>query len=162
MTCSTSGNKLSRIFRTATIESTSCGSGSWRRGRDGCRVNDLLHDSPRDSLLRPDTREAVRPRAPELRHAVIVVEAEVPRAGLRGGGCFRNVGRELHLVPTPWPWLSSVPVGRYGATLQPRPSRRSSAHASAMSGAVAPAAYVRLPQRCQQPAVDIMKSRKCG
>ena len=57
---------------------------------DRCRVDDLLHDVPRDSLLRPDASEAIRPRAPELRHAVVVVEVEVPRAGLLGGGCLRN------------------------------------------------------------------------
>ena len=58
---------------------------------DGHNIDNLLHDVPRDSLLRPrHGRQPVRPRAPELRHAVIVVEAEVPRAGLLGCGFFRN------------------------------------------------------------------------
>ena len=56
---------------------------------DRHRVGDLLHSAPRDSPLRPDVDETVRPRAPELRHAV-VVEKEVLRAGLLGGGCLRN------------------------------------------------------------------------
>ena len=52
---------------------------------DRCRVDDLLHDAPRDSLLRPDVGETVRPRAPELGHATVVGE-KVLRAGLLGKG----------------------------------------------------------------------------
>ena len=35
MTCSTSGNELSRIFSTSTTESTICGTGVWRSGTTG-------------------------------------------------------------------------------------------------------------------------------
>ena len=39
-------------------------------------------------------------------------------------------------VPAPWPWLFSGPVGRYGASLLPGPSRRSSVHTSSKHGGV--------------------------
>ena len=85
MTCSTSGKELSKIFSTSITESTSCGSGAWRSGTTGA-----LHDAPRDSLLRPGhAKHPVQPRAPEHQHA-IVVEEEVLRARLLGGGFFQN------------------------------------------------------------------------
>ena len=50
-------------------------------------VSKLLHSVPQNLLPRPDLVGAVRPGAPELRHAIIV-EKEVLRAGLLGG--FQN------------------------------------------------------------------------
>ena len=49
-------------------------------------------------------------RAPELRHAV-VVEKEVLRAGLRGGGCFRNVAVYFISNPPPGPGCPLSPWG---------------------------------------------------
>ena len=69
------------------------------------------HDVPRDSLLRPDAGEAVRPRAAELWHAVIVVEEEVLRAGLLGGGCFRNFAMWCISNPPPAPGHRQSPWG---------------------------------------------------
>ena len=80
---------------------------------DGHNIDNLLHDAPRDSLLRPDVDETVRPRAPELRRAV-VVEVEVPRAGLLLGG-----------PPRPLPW------GLRGVLTRQGPLRRSDARAVA-------------------------------
>ena len=51
----------------------------------------MLQCVPQCPLLRPDASEAVRPRSPELQHAVVVVEPKVPRARLLGSGFFRNV-----------------------------------------------------------------------
>ena len=47
--------------------------------------------------------------------------------------------RTTRLSPPPWPWLSSGSLGRYGASLQPGPWRRSSVHTASMHGGVAPA-----------------------
>ena len=148
MTCSTSGTKLSRIFRTATIESTSCGSGSWRRGRTGAEsaICTTIRRGTRSCGLTPERRSGREPPSSGTLSLSSRLKYRVPGSE---GWVLPERGRVLHLEPTPWPWLSPVPVGRCGATLQPGPSRRSSAHASAMSGAVAPAAFVRLPQRCQ-------------
>ena len=102
MTCSTSGNKLSRIFRTSTTEPTICGSEVWRRGKTGAL-------SMICSTMRRGTRsgETVRPRASELRHE-IVVEEEVLSARLLGEWVPPQLGRVLLVVPTPRPWPSSV------------------------------------------------------
>ena len=71
------------------------------------------HDAPRDSLLRHDVGETVRPRAPELGHAIIVEVKELGagRAGLVGGWVPPELGRALLLEPTPRPWPSSVLLG---------------------------------------------------
>ena len=114
MTCSTSGNDLSRIFSTSTTESL--------RHRhveelnNGHSIDSLLHDAPRDSLLRPDVNETVRPRAPELRHA-IVVEEEVLRAGLLGGGFTRNSAVNFVSYPPPGPGHALSPWGGVVLTL---------------------------------------------
>ena len=68
-------------------------------------------------------------------------------------------GRVLHLVPTPWPWLSSVPLVRYGATLQPRPSRRSSAHASTDERSRRSRRLRAAPAEMSTPAVNITEIR---
>ena len=88
---------------------------------DGCRVDDLLHDAPRDSLR----RQPVRPRAPELQHA-IVVEEEVLRAGLLGGGCLRN--STVYFFSNPPRPLPSSGAVRCGAGTRQGPLRRSGVH----------------------------------
>ena len=77
------------------------------------------------------------------------------------GGVIRPMASYNSSLSSPWPWLSSGPVERYSASLQPGPWRRSSAHVAAMSGAVALFAAWRQPVAMPTPAiVDIMKSQK--
>ena len=64
-------------------------------------------------------------------------------------------------VPPPWPWQSSGPVVRCGATLLPGPSGRSSVHTANMHGGVAPAAAWRLPGRGQHQACQPLKPFSC-
>ena len=80
-----------------------------RQTRDG--VDDLLHSVSLCPFLRHDASEAVRPRPPELRHAVVVSEVEVPRAGLLEGGFFRNVAVQCTSYPLPTPGLLLSPWG---------------------------------------------------
>ena len=112
-------------------------------------VDNLLNGAPQIQLLHPGQGgDPVRPRPAGL----FIKETEELRlvcvweGGRRGPGTWPCSASR---APTPRPWLSSGPVGRSGATLQPGPWRRTSAHAATWSGAVAPAAYARLPQRCQ-------------
>ena len=63
-----------------------------------------------------------------------------------GSGEVPDRRRKVHLAPTPRPWLSFVLV-RSGAYSLPGPLRRSSAHVSAMSGAVAADDAVQLQKR---------------
>ena len=92
---------------------------------------------PQNLLLRPGQgRHPVRPRPAGL----FVVEAEELRLGCGGVPDRRRV---VQLVPTPRPWQSSVLV-RSGSFSLPGPLRRSSAHVSAMSGAVAADVAVQL------------------
>ena len=86
------------------------------------------------------------------RRAVVSAPAAAPQrevSAVRGEDSSGPWRRTTRLSPLPWPWLSSGPLGRYGASLQPGPWRRSSAHVATMTGAVALYAAKRLPLRCQ-------------
>ena len=64
-----------------------------------------------------------------------------------GGRGFCRRGTSYSSCSSPPALAIFGPLGRYGALSRPGPSRRSSAHVAAMSGAVAVAASSRLPQR---------------
>ena len=64
-----------------------------KRRHDQRAVDDLHHGAPLISLLRPDLAKLVRPRSPELRHAVT---CRAP-----GGGCFRIFAVQRASNPPP-------------------------------------------------------------
>ena len=133
ITCSRTGNVALKNTRT----STSCPHHLRHRSiehRQGHNVDGLLHDAPLNPLLRTrHVEQTVWPGATDGWHLVKVL-------GCLPSGEWGSSGSSpcsSTRSPTPRPWLSSGPVGRYGATLQPGPLRRSSAHVATMSGAVA-------------------------
>ena len=91
-------------------------------------VDDLLHAALRDSLLRSDVSETVRPGAPELRHAVVVEEA-VLRVGLLEGEFVRNSAVQCTSRSSSPAPASSILV-RSGAKSRPGPWRSTAARAS--------------------------------
>ena len=105
-----------------------------RTSRQHSNGNDnLVHGVPQNLHLRPGQgRHPVRPRPAGLKSS-----------GWDGWPCSSS------RAPTPWPWHSSVPV-RNGAYSLPGPSRRSSAHVSAMSRAVAPFSASLRSCKCRQ------------
>ena len=66
------------------------------RSRPSCGHHGVLHQLegylrvPPRPLLRPDVNETVRPHSSKLRHTLLLVQLEVLRAGLLGGGFSRN------------------------------------------------------------------------
>ena len=89
----------------------------------------------------PRSRHGRQPVWP--RSAGLFFKAEELRLGCGGPGSSPCSSTR---APTPRPWQSSVLV-RSGAFFLPWPLRRSSAHVSAMSGAVAAVVAVELLQR---------------
>ena len=121
--CSGSGEKARKKWRVSGNCSTHLRRRIIESRKQRDRIDDLLHGAPLCPLLRSrHGRQPVWPRS-----AGLFFKAEKLRLGSVGGGPARR--RVVQLAPpTPQPWLSSVPVGRYGASLQPGPSRRSAAH----------------------------------
>ena len=110
---------------------------------------DLRHAAPLNPLLRSGHgSQPVWPRAPELRHAVIV-EEEVMRARLLGRGFLRNLAVRFTSYPPPAP----VPVGRRGGSSRPGASRRLAVHVSRTGVTVALAASWRSLLRVQHWAL---------
>ena len=109
-----------------------------RHRRDS--IDNLLHGALQNPHLRPGQgSDPVRPRPAGL----FFKEAEELRLGCGGGPGSWPCSSSR--APTLRPWHSSVLV-RSGAYSLPGPLRRSSAHVSVMSGAVARAAAAR---RCR-------------
>ena len=116
VTCSTSGNKLSRIFRTSTTEFTICGSEVWSKGTTR-------------ALSTICSKMRLRTRSSRLTSATWSGR-EPPSSGLLWGGFFRNSTMQCNSFPPPpsHRLLPSSGAVRGGADSQQGPLRRSSVH----------------------------------
>ena len=121
----------------------------------------MLHGVPLDPLLRPDVSETVRPRTPELRHAV-VVEVVLPRAELRGEG--RGSGTRPCTSPrTHLPALAILcPRGAVWCVNSARATATTAARASRQRAVVALFAAVRLPWRVRHSSCRPLKVVSTG
>ena len=102
--------------------STICGTNHLEHWNHQNWVNDLLHGVPQYLLLQQASVLAAPRLVPPQRPSRRPSHSTWPPAawggeGRRGHALAR--GRVVHLAALPWPWLSSGPVGRYGASLQP-------------------------------------------
>ena len=137
ITCSaTTGKSASKKCMTSGSCSTICGAGSSRIGNEGNASTICCTVRRRTRSCGPDRVAILSSRFPP---------GSSSRLKSSGWGVGEDPGSSpcsSTRAPTPRPWHSSVLV-RNGAFSLPGPLRRSSAHVSAMSGAVAVAASSR-------------------
>ena len=104
---------------------------------EACRRN-ARHPAAVPPFAAQEHQESARrgrcpPSAP--RSAAVPAPAAAPQrevSAVRGEESSGPWRRTTRLSTLPWPWLSSGPLGRYGASLQPGPWRRSSVHTASM------------------------------
>ena len=112
--------------------------GSARTARCPRSAQQRAAGPPTEAPAAPKASQAAPRRAPRRGRRAPAREEELS-SGTRPCSAPR--------VPPPWPWLSSGPVGRCGASLLPGPSGRSSVHTSSKHGGVAPSAACAAPVR---------------